>query len=149
MKLYLHRKYKKDKYTIGKLYIDGKYFCDTLEDTDRGLRADMRADKILELKEYGNTAIPTGTYIIKRHYYTKMKQYVPQLLSVPGYIGILIHPGNTAKDTLGCILVGVNKEVGKVLDSRATFSKLWEILNPALLKGEAVTIEIGYEEPNN
>ena len=62
MKLKLVRKYKLDTYTIGKLYIDGIYFCDTLEDKDRGLTSDMSLSEIQSIKIKGNTCIPYGQY---------------------------------------------------------------------------------------
>ena len=64
MKLLLKRKAKKENYTIGDLYIDGKLFCNTLEDTDRNLTSTMSKDEIAKVKVYGKTAIPTGTYVV-------------------------------------------------------------------------------------
>lgn len=141
MKLLVKRIAKRDTYTIGKLYVDGEYFCDTLEDKDRGLTSSMSTEEIAKIKVYGKTAIPTGTYTIIWNYSTKFKKMMPLLLNVPGYSGIRIHSGNTDKDTLGCILVGKNSQVGKVLDSRVTASKLYEVLSSACNK-EKVTITI-------
>lgn len=138
MELTLKRIAKKANYTIGKLYIDGTYFCDTLEDTDRGLDQSMDLETIREKKVKGHTAIPTGTYRVTLNVvspkYSKRSQYnfcngkVPRLLDVPGYEGILIHIGNYPKDTEGCILVGKNTKVGAVLDSTNTFRELYSRL---------------------
>lgn len=131
MEILLQRVAKKDKYTIGKLYINDQYFCDTLEDTDRGLTQSMTEQQIKSKKVYGETAIPTGTYRIIISYSNRFKKQMPLLLNVPGFSGIRIHTGNTEKDSLGCILVGKNKAVGKVLESRDTYSKLFSILQKA------------------
>lgn len=141
MNIILNRIAKKAKYTIGKLYINDQYFCDTLEDTDRGLTQSMTEQQIGSKKVYGETAIPTGTYRIIISYSNKFKKQMPLLLSVPGFAGIRIHSGNTEKDSLGCILVGKNKAVGKVLESRDTYSKLFSILQEANKK-ETIKITI-------
>lgn len=141
MNIILNRIAKKAKYTIGKLYINDRYFCDTLEDTDRGLTQSMTEQQIGSKKVYGETAIPTGTYRIIISYSNKFKKQMPLLLNVPGFAGIRIHSGNTEKDSLGCILVGKNKAVGKVLESRDTYSKLFSILQEANKK-ETIKITI-------
>lgn len=141
MNITLNRIAKKAKYTIGKLYINDKYFCDTLEDTDRGLTQSMTEQQIGSKKVYGETAIPTGTYRIIISYSNKFKKQMPLLLNVPGFAGIRIHSGNTEKDSLGCILVGKNKAVGKVLESRDTYIKLFSILQEANKK-ETIKITI-------
>ena len=138
MTLQLKRRYKGANYTIGDLYIDGKWFSDTLEDTDRGLTNTMSKDEIAKVKVYGKTAIPTGTYVVdmntvspkfgKRSWAKPYGGKVPRLLDVPGYEGVLIHPGNTADDTLGCILVGRNKVKGQVVESQITFKALMKVL---------------------
>ena len=136
MKLTVKRIAKKPTYTIGKLYIDGVYFCDTVEDTDRGLFQGQSLDLIKKIKIPNKTAIPTGTYkltlnVISPKYSKKAiyqeicKGRVPRLLDVPGYDGVLIHIGNSADDSSGCILVGQNKVVGKVINSTETFRKLY------------------------
>lgn len=141
MNIILNRIAKKAKYTIGKLYINDRYFCDTLEDTDRGLTQSMTEQQIGSKKVYGETAIPTGTYRIIISYSNKFKKQMPLLLNVPGFAGIRIHSGNTEKDSLGCILVGKNKAVGKVLESRDTYSKLFSMLQEANKK-ETIKITI-------
>ena len=152
MELLLTRNYKKDKYTIGKLYINGKLFSNTIEDKDRGLTSTMTEAQIKGLKVYGETAIPTGTYDIdlntvspKFKDRTWAKPYggkLPRLLNVKGYEGVLIHVGNTHKDTLGCLLVGLNTKVGMVTNSTEYFHKLMKELLAAKLKGEEIKITI-------
>ena len=129
MRLTLIRIANKPTYCIGKLYIDGEYFCDTLEDVDRGLDDSMDESEILKLKVKGQTAIPTGIYTLLLTYSPKYKRIMPLVNNVKGYSGIRIHSGNTHKDTEGCLLVGKNKEVGKVLESRATYNALFKRLN--------------------
>ena len=138
MELEIKRIARRETYTVGRLYIDGKYFCDTLEDKDRGLRQDMPTAVIRATKRKGITAIPTGRYRVtlavqspkfsKRAIYQFCNGYLPRLINVPGYDGVLIHIGNTARDTEGCLLVGRNTQVGKVLDSRKTFIELYDRL---------------------
>lgn len=153
MELLLKRIARRETYTIGKLFIDGAYVCDTIEDKDRGLRQDMQPSVIRAMKRQGVTAIPAGRYRvtmdIKSPKFSQKKYeknygfcdgYLPRLINVPGYEGVLIHIGNTAKDTEGCLLVGKNTRVGKVLESRVTFVKLYEKMKEA--KGSIyITIE--------
>ena len=153
MELIVDRKWKKQSYTISNLTIDGKWFCNVLEDADRGLDSSMSIAKIRELKKPSITAIPKGTYeitldVISPKYCTNSfyKQVcngkVPRLLNVKGFEGILIHAGNTDKDTAGCLLVGMNLERGKVLKSQETFRKLYKMLSGAKSRGEYIQITI-------
>lgn len=153
MELVVDRKWKKQSYTISNLTIDGKWFCNVLEDADRGLDNSMSIAKIRELKKPSITAIPKGTYeitldVISPKYCTNSfyKQVcngkVPRLLNVKGFEGILIHAGNTDKDSAGCLLVGINLERGKVLKSQETFRKLYKMLSEAKLRGEYIQITI-------
>ena len=138
MNLKLVRKYRKETYTIGKLYVDGVYFCDVIEDKDRGLDDSMVLADIMVKKKYGETAIPYGTYKVEINYSPKYKKLMPQIMNVKGFGGIRIHSGNTAKDTLGCLIVGKNTVKGMVTESRTTYNKLF-----ALMKDEKdITIEI-------
>lgn len=124
------------KYCISHLYINDKYICDTCEDIDRGLDYKMALSDIEKLKIHGETAIPTGEYklnltTVSPHFKNaswsqKYKGIVPRLVGVPGYNGVLIHPGNTPKDTEGCILVGLNKIKGQVTQSQATWLSLMD-----------------------
>lgn len=121
MKLTVIRRYKKEDYTIGDLYIDGVWFSNTLEDKVRELNKP-------EDKVYGKTAIPEGTYEVKLTYSPRFKRILPEVLDVPLFLGIRIHSGNTADDSDGCILIGDNKAKGKVLNSRKTLERLMKIL---------------------
>ena len=105
MKLTLKRIALRSTYTIGRLYVDGNYFCDTLEDTVRDLNKNGKFDNG-EKKVYAKTAIPYGTYEIKWTYSPRFKKYTPQLMNVPSFAGIRIHAGNSSTDTEGCLLLG-------------------------------------------
>lgn len=140
-------------YTIGHLYIDGKYCCDTIEDVDRGLTQDMPREEILKIKIKSLTAIPKGRYKIlmntvspsfsKKIYYKNFcKGIMPRLWNVPGFEGILIHKGTTEKDSAGCLCVGYNTVVGQLTDSRRAFESLYQQLKQAHNKGEAIYITI-------
>ncbi len=141
MELILKRIARKATYTIGHLYIDGKYFCDTIEDTDRGLNQKFPLSINKAKKKKYITCIPVGKYQVtlgvqspkykSRASYAFCKGYLPRLINVPAFDGILIHIGNTAADSAGCILVGKNKVVGQVVESTATFRKLYDILKSA------------------
>nr|DAJ20177.1 MAG TPA: hypothetical protein [Siphoviridae sp. ctTYz13] len=120
---------KKDTYTIGKMYINGEYFCDTLEDKDRNINDSQSLTYITLKKIWGETAIPVGTYKIVMNYSNKFKKIMPLLLGVKGYEGVRIHNGVNEHHTQGCILVGENKIKGQLINSRATFDKLMAILN--------------------
>jgi hypothetical protein len=129
MKLRLYRIYKAPTYTIGKLYVNGEYFADTLEDV-------VRPDGV---KVYGETAIPAGVYKVILNVSNRFKCLMPLLLNVPNFDGIRIHSGNTAVDTHGCLLVGKNTEKGKITESKKAFIALMAILNSAK---DEITIEI-------
>ena len=145
MNLELKRIFKGENYTIGRLFIDGEYFCDTLEDPVRQL--DSIKDKI-----YSKTAIPTGKYKVSMSIvspkYSIRKSYnwcggrLPKLIDVPFFEGILIHSGNTPDHTAGCILVGENKIKGQVINSMNTLKNLWIKLNVADEMGEEIWIDI-------
>ena len=143
MKLLLKRKFKGDTYTVGDLFIDGTFFCNTLEDkvrilpllcpdTPQGISCRCKE------KKYAETAIPYGTYKITMEHSPRFKRVLPHLHNVPHFLGILIHSGTTDADSAGCILVGFNTIKGKVTSSRATSDKLNEILS----KEKDITIEI-------
>lgn len=148
MEIRVRRIALKDTYTIGKMYIDGEYFCDVLEDRVRDLEN--------QVKVPNKTAIPYGTYDItldvKSTKYSDFNKYpwakdyngyLPRLTNVPLFLGILIHPGNTEHDSSGCLLVGENKVVGKVINSKTTFERLMkEYLLPAKKRDEKINITI-------
>jgi hypothetical protein len=144
MKIELHRKYKKDGYTIGKLYINGKTICDTLEDEDRGLTQDMTEEEIRTKKVYGKTAVPIGKYKVVMTWSNRFRREMPLLLDVKGFSGIRIHAGNTAEDTEGCILCGMNSERGKVLNSRVHTEHVYTYIRNGMRDKDGVTIDIHY-----
>ena len=125
MEVLIDRAWKKDGYTISRLYVNGELFgCNTLEDADRGLSQDMHLEEIKKKKAYGQTAIPRGSYECVYTYSNRFKKMLPLLKDVPGFDGIRIHSGNSAKDTEGCILVGLNLKKGMVLNSREWTTKI-------------------------
>lgn len=132
MEILVQRIAKKDNYTIGRLSIDGKYVCDTLE------------DKVREpgVKVAGKTAIPAGRYRVIVNVSPKFGRELPRLLDVPGFEGILIHRGNTPEDTAGCILVGENRAKGKVLNSTPYELRLVELIKDAIERKEEVWITV-------
>lgn len=130
MNLFLQRIAQTPEYTIGRLYLDGKVFCNTLEDPVR------------DTKIAGKTAIPEGTYTVIVNRSPRFKRDLPLLLDVPDFEGIRIHRGNTAKDTSGCILVGINSKKGMVLESTKYEIELTKILKKAQQNGDTITIEI-------
>ena len=141
MEIVVVRFHKKEKYTIGKMYINGTYFCDTLEDTDRGLTQEMNLDIIDKTKVYGKTAIPTGRYRVDLTKSKKFGRVLPLSYNVKGFEGIRIHRGNTNEDTLGCILVGQNKAVGKVINSAMAEQNLMDRLKE-VEKNELIYITV-------
>lgn len=153
MELLIDRKWKKGTYTIGVLYVDGERFCETCEDRDRGLRCDMSDMIIRQTKVPGETAIPLGKYNVRMDVtspkYSAVKWYndfckgkMPRLEKVPGFEGILIHPGSSALDSAGCCLVGRNTVKGGLTQSRDTFKALYAKMKAAYERGEKITIEI-------
>ena len=154
MKIQVQRLYKKDTYTIGTMFIDGKYFCDTLEDKDRGLNSSMSESQIKGVKVYGETAIPMGTYKIdmntispkfsKYPFYQEVcKGKIPRLIGVKGFNGILIHVADGYKGASlvqGCIGIGKNKIKGGLLEGKETFKKLYSILSSC--NNDQIEIEI-------
>lgn len=140
MRITVKRKYYKETYIIGHLYVDGEFICDTLEDKWRGLRSEMSVDEIKKLKVPGQTAIPSGIYTLEINYSPRFKKLMPQIMYVKGFEGVRIHTGNTDKDTEGCILVGYNTEKGKVLNSRKAYDLLWKRLQQN--KDKKMVIEI-------
>lgn len=150
MKILVDRKYKKEDYTISNLYIDGVWFCNVIEDTDRHLKQTDSLATIQAKKVYAKTAIPSGTYKVTLDFvspkFSKKTYYknfcggkLPRLCNIPGFEGILIHIGNDQTDSAGCLIVGENKVKGKVINSKATFEKLYKKL---LTDKNNITIEI-------
>lgn len=145
MKLLIERIIKTDVYTIGNLYIDNQYFCDTLEDKDRGLTQSMSLDEISKIKVYNETAIPIGEYKIsidvispkfsKKEFYIEVcNGKVPRILDVPGFSGVLIHVGDGPKAqdlTSGCVLIGENIIEGQLSNGKETFINFYNKLKEA------------------
>ena len=151
MQLLLRRVALRATYTVGHLYADGVKLCDTLENCVRDLNRNGTFDNG-ESKIPGQTAIPYGTYRLtlgvqsprfrNREAYRFCDGYLPRLLDVPHFEGVLIHIGNSADDTAGCILVGENRSVGRLHDSTAAFRRVYEVLRAAADRGETLTIRI-------
>ena len=153
MELLVDRKWKKQSYTISNLYINGEWFCNCLEDTDRRLDNSMSEDMIRTLKKPSITAIPRGTYEITLDVispkYSKVQFYkdvcngkVPRLKNVKGFDGILIHVADGYRGSSGCLLVGQNKVKGQVLNSKETFKQLYNLLQDGKSRGEKIIIKI-------
>lgn len=138
MKLLLKRILFNDTNTLGTLYIDGVFECYTLEDVVR----ERRGIAVSTWKIKGETAIPVGTYKVARTMSARLKRILPLLIGVSGYAGIRIHPGNTEKDTEGCILVGQAKTEVSVTASRAAFGILDQKIKAALVLGREVWITV-------
>lgn len=143
MELLLKRKFKGEKYTIGDLYIDGVFFCNTIEDKVRELPATCPNTPkwiMCKCKEkvMHETAIPAGTYKVTLGESPKFKRILPIIHNVPHFLGILIHTGNTEEHSSGCIIVGQNTVKGKVLYSKVTMAALMAKLEQA----DKITITI-------
>lgn len=159
MKLLLKRIAKKDKYTIGHLYMQDRQnkqwvkLCDTIEDKDRNLDQSMSEANIAKLKVKHQTAIPTGTYKIIMNVvsgtFSKKQKYkdfcggkLPRLQYVKGFSGILIHAGIDENSSSGCIIVGQNKQVGKVINSWETFKMVYKLLKDTADRSETITLTV-------
>lgn len=152
MNLRVDRRWKRDQYTIGIMYVNGTRFCETVEDADRGLDSSMDVLTILAKKQPGITAIPTGTYKVILTVSTKFKKkswaakyggLVPELVGVRGYSGVRIHPANYATELEGCIAPGENKVKGGVVNSVNRYLELMQkYIFPAWTRKEDIIIEI-------
>jgi hypothetical protein len=130
MKLLLKRLHKTDKSTIGELSIDGKFEAYTLEDVER------------DVKVFGKTAIPKGTYEVIMTMSNRFKKMMPLLLNVEGFTGVRIHSGNDATQTEGCLLLGTTRGVDFIGGSRDAIAKFYPKLESALKVGKVtITIE--------
>lgn len=136
MEITIERFYGCARYTVGRLYVNGEYFCDTLEPPVREYG----------VKIPGKTAVPAGKYKVVLNESPRFKRVLPLLIDVPGFEGVRIHPGNGAEDTQGCVLVGYNRQKGRVCQSRATFARLFEQLRQAEERGEALSAQIKNKE---
>ena len=127
----LERKWKNETYTIGRLYANGEFVCNTIEDVDRKLNQNMSATEIQRKKVAGETAIPTGTYAMKVTMSPKFKRELVEILNVPAFSGIRIHRGNTEKDSAGCLIVGENTAKGRVTNSAKYEQMITEMVRKA------------------
>ena len=141
MNLKLIRKEFTEISTIGDLYVDGNFYCYTLEDRVR----EIKNQPVGEWKIPGKTAIPYGTYSIILDFSNRFQKILPRLLDVSGFDGIRIHSGNVAENTEGCILVGFKKQKDFISESKICLSKLFESILSAINNNETVTITIGGE----
>lgn len=153
MKVELVRIYNCPTYCIGRIYVDGEYVCDCVEDTDRGLDQSWPLSEIKKKKIKSMTAIPTGTYEMTmsiqspkfsqyEYYYKLCKGYLPRILGIKGFEGVLFHCGSSAQSSAGCIIVGYNTIKGKVTDSRKAFEKLMVHFNAAKVLEDKITLKI-------
>lgn len=141
MELRIKRRFFADTYTIGTLYINGERFSDTLEDKNRDVNKNGYFDGT-EKKVAGETCIPFGCYTVIVNRSPKMKRDLPRLQNVPHFDGVLIHRGNSAKDSAGCILVGENKVKGGLLNSAPYEEKLTALLKQVQARGERIFLTI-------
>jgi hypothetical protein len=153
MEILVYRKWKREDYTVGRMSIDGEIICNTMEDTDRGLDDGMQDWQIRNKKIPNVTAIPTGRYKIdmdtvsskfsKYPFYMEVCQgKLPRIKNVKGFEGILLHCGVDHSNSSGCILLGLNKQKGKLTDSKETFKKVYALMKEAHARGETIYITI-------
>lgn len=152
VELEIGRRYFKPTYTIGYWYVNGNQRWNSLEDKDRGLTQDMPTYELYKKKTYGSTAIPRGRYPVRLSYSPKFanrewgKKYgglVPEVLDVPAFVGIRIHPGSDSSSTAGCPLIGWNTKKGKLTNSVKSYYELMdEYLIPAHNNGEEIWLTI-------
>ena len=140
MKLKVIRETKTDVSTIGRLFVNEKFFCYTLEDKDRGLKQTDTLLYIQAKKIFGVTAIPSGTYDLIINQSPKFKRMLPRILNIKGFDGVLMHRGNSADHSLGCILIGYQKGDNAIFESTKAENDLVNLL--LLHREEKHTIEI-------
>lgn len=138
MKLRLVRENGTDETTLGDLYLDGVWFCHTLEDRDRRLESGG-------VKVRGETAIPLGNYAVSITWSTRFRKPMLHVLAVPQFEGIRIHAGNTQFDTEGCILLGEDVDRDVLVHSRVAVDRLFSEVSAALGRGEAITLAVERE----
>lgn len=152
MKIEIKRCERTDRYTMGRLFVDGDYLCDTLENTDRDYNRNGLFDLPDEMKIAGLTAVPYGFYRVRldvisprfarKRGYESIGARMPRLVDVPGFSGVLLHPGNTVADTAGCILVGHRCGAGRLTRSRQAFFNLYERMQKAVDAGQELELTI-------
>jgi hypothetical protein len=138
MHILVERQQSANSCTIGKLSIDGVFKCFTLEDQVR----ELPGVPVASWKISGQTAIPVGTYDATINFSQRFKKQLIRLLSVEGFEGILVHAGNKAVDTDGCLLVGMDKTGDSVGRSKIALDMLQPLVQAALDRGESVSITI-------
>ena len=149
MEIRIDRAWKKADYTISRVFVDGKRYgdgskwCNALEDTDRGLTSDMSVDEVLAVKIKGQTAIPIGRYLVEMTYSPKFKKLMPHVVAVKGFTGVRLHPGNSNKDTDGCVLFGENDRIGWLSRSRYWTERLTALIDSELRRGNDVWLIVG------
>ena len=144
MQLWVHRDVHGDTFTAGRLYVDGAFFCFSLEDADR----EIPGVPVSEWKVPGETAIPRGSYDVRLTMSARFKRVMPEVCDVPGFTGIRIHTGNTSRDTEGCLLVGLQTDnAGSVYQSKDAFNRLFAKLQAAQDRSEPVRITYSNEPP--
>ena len=145
MELKIIRKYLKENYTIGNLYIDDTFICNTIEDPIRELNDynhDGDFDDEGEGKIYGKTAIPAGRYKVKFTYSPKLKRRLPLISQVPGFSGIRIHGLKNAKWSEGCPGVGENKKPGELVNYKYWETIICQVVEKAIKQGRDIFITI-------
>lgn len=156
MEVLVYRKWPKEEYTVGRLFIDGSLICNTLEDTDRGLSDAMDERTVRNRKIYGKTAIPRGRYKIdmetvspkfskKKFYMDVCQGKLPRIKNVKGFEGILLHVADGPKgaDLLeGCIGVGLNRVKGQLCEGKDVFTKIYRLMKEAHDRGETIYITV-------
>lgn len=146
MQLHVIRTTFTDQSSVGELHINGKFYCFTLEDVDRDLRAEMPLADIRAHKLFAQTAVPTGSYEVILNWSDRFKKQLPLLLRVPGWEGVRIHSGNFPHQTEGCILLGKTKLDNMVGVSNKTFEAFMVEIRKAARK-EKIHIEIESRRP--
>ena len=130
MKLEIKREPSTNVCTIGTMTINGRFQCYTLEDVVR------------DQKIPGETAIPSGVYKVIITYSNRFKRDLPLLVNVENFSGVRIHPGNTAADTEGCILVGQSRAASSVQMSRTAFDALYSKLLTAWASQDEIWLKV-------
>ena len=162
LEIYVWRFARLAEYTISRLYIDGEYICDTMEDKDYGFDCTTDVGIICQAKKMhpAAVAIPWGRYEVDTKYARgfanthpwyksqPLGSHIPCLVRVPGYSGILIHCGSNKDHTAGCIIVGYNKVKGALVDSKQAYIKVVTAIRNANAKGMKTFINIFPDKPD-
>lgn len=142
LQLFLTRNWRKPNYTIGRIFVNGEFLCNSMEPIDRHLYQGQPIAEIAKIKVKKLTAIPTGTYRLQIIYSPKFKRELIEVVDVPGFTGIRIHALNTADQSEGCIGPGLNTEKGRVTESRKYEKILTDMVKETIAKGELAYITI-------